>query len=154
MAPCGRIAPGFPGHAGGERGGGLQGEAAVEEVQCLNGGRGFAAAGSALTGIRAIKGSKHGFGFAADFVGVDHAPQTVAGEGFHGVESTQAAALIEEVESRAIHLQIQLSADKEHGIADGFGFEPARGKAPQQAGIRILGGGGRVGPGSLQASGD
>ena len=65
-------------HAGGEGVGLLEGEAAVEEIQCLDRRGGFAAAGGALAGVGTIEGAEHGLAFAADLVRVDHAAQAVA----------------------------------------------------------------------------
>ena len=88
------VVAGFPLHAGGEGFGGVEGEAAVEEVERLNRRRALAAAGGALAGVGAVERAEDGFAFAADFVGVDHPAQPVAGKGLDGLEAAQAAALV------------------------------------------------------------
>ena len=88
----GAVFTGFLFHADGERFCGVQDEAAVEEVESLNGCGGLPANSGALAGIRAIEGSENGFRFAADFVGVNHAAQSLAGEGFHGLKAAETAA--------------------------------------------------------------
>lgn len=123
--------------ASGEGGGLFEGEDAVEEIEGLDGGGAFDAAGGALSSIGAVEGAEDGFGFAAHFVGVDHAALVVGVEGLDGIEAAEAAALIEEIEAAAIHLQIQTTADGEHGVADGFGFEAAGGVAPEEADVGV-----------------
>ena len=90
-----------------------------------------------MTGVRAIEGAEDRFGFAADLVGIDHAAQTVAGVGFDGLEAGESAAFVKEVKSAAIHLQIELAADGEDGVSDGFGFNAQRRKTPEEAGVCV-----------------
>lgn len=133
----GGVGAGFLLHAGGEGFGLFEGEEAVEEVECLDGGGAFDAAGGALAGVGAVEGAEDGLGFAAHFVGVDHAALVFGGECFDGIETAEAAALIEEIEAAAVHLRIQTAADGEHGVADGFGFETAGGEAPEVADVGV-----------------
>ena len=114
-------------------------EDAVEEVEGLDGGGAFDAAGGALAGVGAVEGTEDGFGFAAHFMGVDHAALIVGIEGLDGIEAAEATALIEEIEAAAIHLQIQATADGEHGVVDGFGFEAAGRVAPEVAVVGVDG---------------
>jgi hypothetical protein len=114
-----------------------EGEAAVEEVEGLDRGGAGAADGGALAGVGAVEGTEDGLGFAADFVGVDHAALVVGREGLDGFEAAETTALIEEIEAATMHLQIELAADGEHRVADGFGFETAAGEAPEVADVGI-----------------
>lgn len=110
---------------------------AVEEIEGLDGCGAGAADGGALAGVGAIEGTEDSLGFAADFVGVDHAALIVGSEGLDGIEAAEAAALIEEIEAAAMHFEIELAAEGEHRVADGFGFEAAAGEAPEVANIGI-----------------
>jgi hypothetical protein len=45
--------------------------------------------------------------------------------------------LSKKIVAAAVHLQIELAADGEHGVADGLGFESAGGEAPEVADVGI-----------------
>ena len=70
-------------------------------------------------------------------MGINHSSHLVGCEFFDGGETAQAASSLEKIEARATCLQIQLPADLQHAIADGFGFQPATGEMPEQPVARI-----------------
>ena len=128
---CGDVVTGFLLHASGEGMRMIECETAVEEIQRLDRRGAGAADGGALAGVGAIEGSEDGFRFTTDFVRVDHAALVPCRGCLNGCEAAQTAALVEEVVTAAIHRQIKRTADGEDGVAEGFRFKAAGGKAPE-----------------------
>src|SRR5689334_22921391 len=96
--------------AGGEGIGLFQRETTVEKVECLNGRGAFAAARGALARVGAIERAKYRLAFTPDLVRVNHPAQPVLGKRFDGLEAAESAAVVEQVEAPAVHLQVQLPA--------------------------------------------
>ena len=106
-------------------------EGAVKEVKCLDCSGGLFAARCGLAGIGSVEGTEDGYGFHADLVLVDHAAEFFLGKVSHRRETAEAAAGFKETEARSTGLEIQVAAHKENAVANGFGFEPARGESPK-----------------------
>ncbi len=112
-------------------------EPAVEKIECLNGGCGFASSGSALSGVGAVESAEDGFPLSTHFVGVNHSSKPFAGEAFDRLKAAEAATFIEQIEPASEHFGVEGSGHVQGGVAHGFGFESARGKAPEEACIRV-----------------
>lgn len=125
-------------HSGGKGFRLSEGETAVEQIERLDGGGAFDPARGALSRIRTVESAEDGLRLTADLVGINHASLVVGREGLDRIEPTQTAALVKEIVATAMHRHIELTTDSKHRVADGFGFEATRGKAPEVTDIDVF----------------
>lgn len=116
-------------------------EGAVEEVKGLEWRGASWAAGADLASIRGVEGGENGVGFHAEFQGVDHAAVVFALEvaGFSDPVAGVVGIWLVKHEAGAAGGEIEAAGDGEDAVADDFGIQATRGKAPEQRVRRVFG---------------
>jgi hypothetical protein len=110
----------------------MKSEFAIEQIQRLQRGRGHAAFGGDEAAIWTIERAEYAVLFHAHFEGIDHPPRFGGAELLLRVIMVNVFAIhIMEKKAGAAPAAVEVAADGENAIANGFGFQSARRKTPE-----------------------
>ena len=151
----GGVGAGIALEAFGEVGGLLQHELVVHEGEGLQGGGGGESCGGEVRGVGAIEGGEEALRGGADDEAVDAATPELGFVGGDGrVDGSVGFLIVEVLVAGATGGGIEIAADGEDGVAEGFGVEAAGVHVGEEAVGAVWGDCGRRGDGEMGRRGE